>query len=85
MEHSVWSDKDNNNKLRRRVLGIVNKHLHNKVYISYEDRLLESKINSTNKFLKNYDNLMVTRADKVSITVIEKKSVYYDKVKKELE
>ena len=58
--------------------------MHTKIHISYADRLLDKKIKLTKKFLKDNEDLMVTRADKGAITVIVKESEYYQKAENEL-
>ena len=85
MENSIWSNNENNDKLRRLTLCTLNKYLHKKVHICNEDRILDKKINMTKKFLKNNKQILVTRADKGSITVIENRSNYYAKVNVELD
>lgn len=56
----------------------------NKPHISYQDRVLQHKINKTRIFIKNNPNLLITRADKGNITVAIDRNTYIKKVESSL-
>jgi len=64
-----------NNNIRSLSVSVINK-LFNETSLSHNDKNLCSMYNSTRTFLKKHPELLVTRADKGSITVALNKNKY---------
>ena len=90
LQNSFYVNNDDNNnkidinKLRRKTICSINTFLHNKQHISYNDKIIQEKLNKTEAFLKENPDLFITMADKGNTTVITPLSLYNSKVENEL-
>ena len=83
--HNLNNTPENSSdKIRRKIIGVINKHLHNKTHISHIDKIIDRKLKTTKKFIKDHPHLIFTRADKGNSTVINYKNDYNKKIEAQL-
>jgi len=63
-------------KLRSSLVNILKKNLQNNKHVNYIDARLQKEYIACKRFLKNNDDIFVTKADKGQVTVIMDKTVY---------
>jgi len=63
-------------KLRSVIVNLLSKHLYSSKYSNYLDYYILRELNRCKKFLKENEDLFITKADKGQITVIMDKQTY---------
>ena len=76
--HKIPEEKQD--EFRHKVLSLSSKYINKPKHISDFDRSIAMKIKSTQEFLKDEKQLLVTKADKENITVVLNKSDYNKKM-----
>jgi len=72
-------------KLRAMVVDSLSKHLYNSKHRIIWTYTFIKKIHKCKQFLKNINNIFVTKADKSQVTVIMDKSTYINQMTKTLD
>jgi len=72
-------------KIRAMVVNSLNKHLYTSKHLNYLDAHILREFNKCKKFLKNNDEVFVTRADKGQITVTMDRDKYIDQMNNNLD
>lgn len=62
------------------ITNSLNKFLETNRHLSYLDKKITIDFNKCKKFLKNNDDVFITKADKSQVTVIMDKEVYIDRM-----
>jgi len=71
-------------KTRAMFVNSLNKHLYSSKHLNYIDAYILREVNKCKKFLKNNDEVFVTRADKGQITVTMDKEKYIEQMNNNL-
>jgi len=72
-------------KMRAMVVNSLNKNLYGCKHLSYIEAHILREVHKCKKFLKNNDDVFVTKADKGQITVTMDKATYIDQMTKSLD
>lgn len=79
--NSQESPAVNRTHIRNQVVNILANHKRAPKSTTYGENLLKSDIQETTKFIKDNPHLMISRADKGSVTVIATRTEYDEKMK----
>jgi len=72
-------------KLRAIMVSLINKQLYSSKHLNYFDSRMLKEFYKCRKFLRDNEELLVTRADKGQVTVIMNKQTYINKMNKTLD
>jgi len=72
-------------KMRPGIVNMLSKNTYSNKHMNYMDSYILREFNKCKNFLKNNEDLMITKADKGQITVILNKSKYVEQMTKALD